>query len=138
MAVSLHPDSHESCVIRFTQEGLSIQIDLDANADRILLGTELGRLTPGTYRERVFKLAMCANGMSQSPRGVLAFSEKNDTLVLFQFLPLTSLNGEKLYHFLQLFHEHAKIWHQSLQTGDIPTIQEESTSGGEHMFGLRP
>lgn len=138
MEVTLHPDSHQSCLITFPQDELAIQIDLDTNADKILVGTQLGRITPGPYRERIFTQAMKANGTSQTQRGILAFSEKNDTLVLFQFLNINQLNGEKLYGFLQLFREHAKIWKKALSTGDIPIIQEEIGKRGSGMFGLRP
>lgn len=138
MEVSLHPDAHQSCLISFPQDQLSIQIDLDTNADRILVGTQLGRITPGIYREKIFLQAMRINGISQMPRGILAFSEKNDSLVLYQFLNLNPLSGEKLYHFLQLFREHAKIWKTALAVGDIPTIQDEGNTREIGMFGLRP
>ena|ERR1700733_12304948 len=138
MDVELHPDSHQSCLITFTQDGVAIQIDLDTHADRLLIGTQLGRITPGPYRERIFLQALRTNGTSQTPRGILAFSEKNDSLVLYQFLTLALLNGAKLHQFLQLFHEHAKVWQKTLVTGDIPTIQEEVSTSRIGMFGLKP
>lgn len=138
MSISLHPDSHESCLITFPTEDLKIQIDLDTNADRILIGTQLGRITPGPYREKIFTQALRVNGTSQTPRGILSFSEKNDTLVLFQFLPLDKLRGEKLNEFLQLFREHAKVWKQALNTGDIPSMQDDTAAKTSGMFGLRP
>jgi hypothetical protein len=137
LKVTLRPDAHQACLIQFPHEKLAIQIDLDTNADRILVGTQLERLTPGPYRERIFTQAMRVNGTAKTPRGILAFSEKNDTLVLFQYLNLKSLTGEKLYHFLQLFKEHAKVWKRALETGDIPTIEEEGERKGSGMFGLR-
>jgi hypothetical protein len=138
MDVTLHPDAHQSCLISFPQDDLSIQIDLDANADQILVGTQLGRVTPGTYREKLFIQALRVNGLSQTPRGILAFSEKNDTLVLFQFLRLEKLNGEKLHAFLHIFREHANLWKKAVSIGDIPTIQDQTeTKGGSGMFGLR-
>lgn len=139
MQVDLRPDSHQACLITFPEDELGVQIDLDTHADKIVVGTQLGRINPGSYREHIFRTAMRVNGTSETPRGVLAFSEKNDTLVLFQFLKLAGLNGEKLHDFLQLFREHAKIWKKALSTGDIPTIQEESGGRRESgLFGLRP
>ena len=81
---------------------------------------------------------MRMNGTSLSPRGILAFSEKNDTLVLFQFLYLAKLTGEKLHHYLQIFREQAVIWKKALATGDLPHLQEEIGHRGTGMFGLRP
>ncbi len=134
--VTLHPDSHQSCMIYFPPDEVSVQIDLDTNADKILIGSQLGRINPGPYREKMFLQAMRTNGLSVVPRGVLAFSEKNDTLVLFQYLNLSYLNGEKLFQFLQLFKEHAKIWKRALESGDIPAIQEEIRPKTGGMFGL--
>lgn len=138
MEVTLHPDTHQSCLIAFPQDNLSIQIDLDMNADHVIVGTQLGRITPGAFREKIFIQAMRANGTSLIPKGILAFSEKNDSLVLYQFLNLNYLNGEKLYNFLQLFKEHAKVWKNALSTGDIPAIHEENNTRESRMFGLRP
>jgi len=138
MEVNLYPDMHQSCLITFPQDELSIQIDLDANADQILVGTQLGRITPGPYRERVFTQTLKSNSRSQIPRGIFAFSEKNDALVLFQFLKIDKLNGEKLHAFLQRFREQAKPWKKALATGDIPIQEETAANEGSGMFGLKP
>jgi hypothetical protein len=138
MEVNLHPDSHQSCLISFPQDEISIQIDLDVNADKILIGTQLGRITPGAYRERIFTQALRANGLAHSPYGILAFSEKNDTMVLYQFFTLEKMNGEKLHAYLQEFREQAKLWKKALSTGDIPTIEEQVPSKGSGMFGMKP
>src|SRR5215211_4254779 len=99
MEVTLHVDSHQSCLLHFPLDEVAVQIDLDNNADRILLGAQLGRVTPGPYRLHIFTQAMRTNGTSTTPRGILSFSEKNDALVLYQFLNLSTLNREKLYQF---------------------------------------
>ena len=138
LEVPLQPDVHQAYRIHFPQEEITVQIDLDTDADKIIVGSQLGRITPGTYRERIFTQALRANGTSLSPRGILAFSEKNDTLVLFQFLKIEKLTGEKLHAFLQSFRDYAKIWKSALMSGDIPTIQEEPGTRGSGMFGLRP
>jgi hypothetical protein len=138
MEIPLRADSKQSCLITFPKESLSIQIDLDANADKIVVGSQLGRITPGIYREKIFIQAMKANGTQLIPRGILAFSEKNDTLVLFQLLLLAYLTGEKLHQFLKLFHEHALIWKESLASGFIPLLEGEETPKGSGTFGLRP
>ena len=138
MEIPLQADAHQSCLITFPQDEIGVQVDLDTNADRLVVGTQLGRITPGPYRERIFLQAMRANGTANTPRGVLAFSEKNDTLVLFQFLSLTALTGEKLHNFIQLFKQHAKVWKEALATGDLPQIQEDVQMKGSGMYGLKP
>ena len=138
MNIPLRADNHQSCLITFFDDEVAIQIDLDSNADRILIGSQLGRITPGVYRERLFTNALQANGVTLEPHGILAFSEKNDTMVLFQFLELQWLTGETLYDFLQLFREHASVWKKALATGDVPNVIVEGTSRGSGMYGLHP
>jgi Tir chaperone protein (CesT) family len=139
MEIPLKADQHQSCLITFQENDLAIQIDLDVNGDRILIGSQLGRITPGTYRERIFAEALRVNGTVTSPKGILSFSEKNDTLVLFQFLNLAFLTGEKLHAFLQQFREHASIWKLALARGDMPqiTIEGQQSTGGR-IYGLKP
>lgn len=134
---SLVVDPHQSCLLNFPQEEISIQIDLSTNADQVLIGTQLGTLQAGSYREKVFLRAMCMNGMVHAGRGTLAYSEKNNTLVLFRFLPLPALNGEKLFAFLQLFINYGKIWKKALSRGDIPPLEEEMPPKKDGMFGLK-
>ena len=67
---------------------------------------------------------MRVNGLSKTQRGVLAFSEKREILVLFEFLYLATLTGEKLWHFVQLFHQHAIAWKDAITRGDVPQLQE--------------
>lgn len=77
MGFSLHPDARQCCLIQLPEEhGMTIQIDLDTNADKILIGTELGSLQAGSYRERLLKQAMIVNGAAAKIQGILAFSEK--------------------------------------------------------------
>lgn len=125
MGAPLHPDSHQSCLISFPEDDLSIQIDLDTNADKILVGTQLGRITPGSYREKIFLQAMRFNGTTYASRGILAFSEKNDSLIYFQYLPLLPLTGDRLFQFLQTFRITAKLWKRAVARGEIPTLEEK-------------
>lgn len=136
MDVQLHPDAHGSCLIHFPIEEVSIQIDLDTNPNQILVGIELGALPPGVYRERMLIQAMRVNGTSTFPRGVLAYSEKNDTLILFQFLPITGLTGAKLDAFLQIFLKHAVAWKSAIERGDIPLVEGDTVKPDDPMFGM--
>lgn len=137
MGTTLNADQHQSCLIHYPDGQVSVQIDLDTNADQILIGSQLGEISVGAYREKVLLQAMRVNGCSLNPRGFLAYSEKNNTLVLYQFFPLAYLTATDLNHFLLLFTEHARIWKGSIEVGEIPRIEEdEHPSAGDKMFGL--
>ncbi|NGX53462.1 MAG: hypothetical protein K1000chlam4_00174 [Chlamydiae bacterium] len=137
MEIPLKSDHHQSCLLNFGNH-LTVQIDLAADADQVLIGSELGKVTIGSYRESILKQALRVNGLSTTPRGILAYSEKNDSLILFQYFPLTTLNGKKLWEFVQLFLEHSKIWKESLESGDIPHLEEDIKENGSGFFGLKP
>ena len=139
MNIELSLDSHLSCLLSFPLDNLHIQIELNTTADQILIGSQLGSILPGSYRKQIFLQAMRVNGGSLIQRGILAFSEKNDTLILFQFLPILGLNGEKLNQFIEIFKAHAKVWKEALEHGDIPKIEDDvSISEESKMFGLNP
>lgn len=133
MGLNLRPDGNQSCclVLGNTQ----VQVDLDMNAEDILLGSILGTLMPGPYRDQLFRQALKVNGLTTTSRGVFAFTQKSDSLVLFQFLKMADLDGEKLLSFLELFSDHATIWQEALSRGEVPQLEEDMTRGGR-MFGL--
>jgi len=134
----LKADSRQSCKLDF-DEDFTVQIDLDTSGDKILIGSQLGELSAGPYREKIFRKALHVNGNVTSVRGVLAYSTKNSSLVLFEYLPLSSLNGETLYKYMQTFISHAQTWHEALKRGEVPTIEGENLSQkSSGFFGLKP
>ena len=120
----LQADSRQSCRLEFPEDDVIAQIDLDVRGDRVLVGSQLSTLPPGIHREQVLLTAMHVNGLPRSPRGHLAYSERNDELVLYQFLDLATLDVEKLHNFLKLFVNHARLWREALKRGDVPKIAE--------------
>lgn len=134
MGIPLHVDPHQSCTLEFSDSCI-IQIDLNAYGDQLLIGSQLGNLVPGPYREQIFIQALKVNGLNKIRQGTLAYSEKNDVLVLFDYLPLASTTGESLFEFLSIFYNHVFIWKEAIKVGRIPEIQEEKTESG--FLGLK-
>lgn len=136
MGSALKPDNNQSCVLDFG-EGVFVQIDLSSAADQILIGTRLGALMAGVYREKMLKAAAIANGEHQHMKGTLAFSEKRQELVLFQYLSLPQLTAEALYKFLLAFTHHAFVWVDAFKQGDIPapTLPQDIPKAG--FMGLK-
>lgn len=124
MEINIKADLNDSCRLMFAGD-VFVQIDLATNADAVLIGSELGRLVPGPYREKILKQALRVNGLSTQPRGILSYSEKIDALILYQYLPLSQINGKGLNNFLQIFVEHARIWHDALAHNEIPQLEED-------------
>ena len=136
MNLSLSVDSHQSCRLHFPNHDLFVQLDLEADGETLLLGTELGVLEPGSFLNSFLKQALIMNGISKGEHGSLAYSEKKHTLILFAFLPLRTLSGTSLNTFLDRFLTQALTWKEALKNGVAPTLEHETVSSGNRMFGL--
>ena len=132
----LHPDSNNSCLIKL-KGGLEIQLELDKSQESLLIGTDLGQIAAGKYREDVFCEALKANGLPYPRWGDFAYSQKSDHLVLFHKLNVKDLNGEKVADFLTHFLEKAFLWRDSIMRNDVPVVTDTHASKPTGMFGLR-
>jgi len=134
----LQPDGNNSCLIRFPN-GTQVQLELDHSGTNLIIGCDLGLVTPGRYRENVFREALISNGLPYPRHGDFAYSRHSDHLVLTHTLPIKDLNGEKIAAALTPFLEKAKSWQEALARGDIPSHLPLTFSkgGGGGMFGLK-
>jgi hypothetical protein len=131
----LHPDRNHTCLITFPNK-LDIQIEMESHGRNIVIGTELGNIPAGRYRENIFREALKINGTQPPLHGVLSYSNKSRSLVLFEKLPTKDLTGEKIADALTLFSEKALSWKEALIKGEVPTLVSTRSSGG--IFGLHP
>ncbi len=131
----LHPDRNNSCLISLPNK-LKLQLEMDSHAQNILLGCDLGPIPPGRYRENVFKEALKSNGLSGPNHGTVAFSQKTEHIILFKYLNVKDLTGEKIADAIGPFTEKALKWKTALEHGEVPLASNLQTSSG--MFGLRP
>jgi hypothetical protein len=135
----LRPDEHNTCLIRFREGGLEVQIEPYQKGEFLLIGSTIGVLPPGRYRESVFREALKANGLPPPRHGTFAYIAKSDRLVLFSLLSLREINGEKIASFLTPFMEKALSWKQQIEHGDVPiaeTVILGRISGPGGLFGL--
>jgi Tir chaperone protein (CesT) family len=133
----LHPDKNNSCLIKYAT-GLEVQMEIDRSGECLVLGSQLGVVISGRYRENVFREALKANGIKSQRNGVFAYSKKNDQLILFEKIHIKDINAEKIAAILTPFAEKALIWKTAITQGDIPSVSNtyaSSRSGG--MFGLK-
>jgi hypothetical protein len=135
--VQLTPDKNNSCLINFRTIGIKVQVELNKSTEFLIIGCDLGTVTPGRYRESIFKEALKANSAMPPPHAILAFSLKSDHLVLFQKIQVQNLNGERIHSEILLFNEKAVLWTNALKSSSIPSIVTSQTRT-QGMFGLRP
>lgn len=137
--INLQPDHNNSCLVRLPN-GLSIQMEIDKKGEYFIIGSDLGPVPTGRYRENLFKQALRANGMPAPRNGTFAYSKQKDHLLLVEMLPLKGLNGEKINAILKPFSEKAASWKTAITQGDIPIVEAANSSHGNltGMFGLKP
>lgn len=136
MGIPLVVDEHGVCVLEL-EKGLLIHLDPHENGEQLLMGCELGEVKGGRYAEQLFLAALRVNGLNRPQEGILAYSTKNSSLVLFSQTPLEKESPQELFSSLQLFGAHARRWKEALQRGELPASALE-TSGWDRMHGLNP
>lgn len=134
----LHPDQNNSCQIKL-KNGLSLQLEFDRSGQFIIIGANLGVVPPGRYRENLFREALKANDLPNPIHGILAYSKKSDSLVLFEKLRTHEISGETIAAELIPFSEKAIIWKEALEHNDVPIANQAfNTPHSSGMFGLKP
>ena len=138
--IRLAPDSHGACQIKQTS-GLRVHIEPDSTGEKIMFVADLGTPPVGRYRENLFREALKANGLPMPRQGIFSYSKKKDSLVLFDWLLLNDLSGQKVADFLTPFIQKAELWRQAIPKGEIPSytgneLSFGKTHTGSGMFGL--
>lgn len=134
----LRPDANNTCLIRFKGD-FYVQLEMDRTGQYLIIGSDLGAVQAGKYRENLLHEALKANGMPYPRNGTLAFSKQADHLILFEMLNIKELNGAKIMERLNPFMEKAKIWKDAISKGNVPVVTAAGTTAPSMgMFGLRP
>jgi hypothetical protein len=136
----LAPDENNTCLIKFKGDIL-VQIEVARDENHVIVGSNLGEVSVGSYRNNLFEAALKTNGLPQPrPRaGTLAFSQYAGQLVLFELFNSKDVTGQAIADFLPSFLEKVKVWKEAIARGDTPVVATTFVPkplGG--MFGLRP
>lgn len=135
LGVALFPDQNYSCVVKMPNK-LEVHIEIDRKGDKMVLGAYLGQLPPGRYRELVFYEALRLNGCPPPHVGTFAYSNKMDQLVLFRWIDLHEMTGEKIAKFLKPFAERGAQWRDAIAAGQVPVVEGLSLQEHSGIFGL--
>lgn len=109
--LKLKVDENDSCIV-IIDEKLGFQIEM--KDEKILIGTFLIELNPGSFRRNVFTNALKFN--SQIPtQGTFSFNEKNSALTFFEYF---HPKDENLKTKILFFINTALEWKDSLDKGE--------------------
>jgi len=132
--VPLHPDKNRLCRLNVNNV-LHIQLESDESKERILIATFICDVPAGKFRENILKDALKANHFY--PRiGTLAYSERNNKLTLFEYVPYPNLKVEKFADLLGQFIARADAWRVAIEQGQTAPQPETTTKKEQSIFGI--
>lgn len=133
--VPLHVDQHLACSLKIHQK-LTVQIQLDAAQERLMIVAFICELQPGRFRENVLCEALKANNLPDPRTGILGFLPKTQSLTLHQIYRFSSLDGDQLASILAGFIDYADLWREAIAMGQSSPspIRSSKTS---NPFGLQ-
>ncbi len=136
LGITLHPDRKGACKLKIN-DIFHIQLESDAHQENLLIAAFICDLPPGKYRENILRDALKAN-WPFAKNGTLAYSDRNNKLVLFSSLRLANLNGKKLAEFLSIFIDKANNWRIGVETGHTAHLVTAPTKSSSGLFGMKP
>lgn len=133
--VPLHLDHNRACSLNVNNV-MHIQIQEEESKNRLLIGAFVGELPPGKFREILLKETLKENNLY--PRiGTFAYSPRNNQLVFFTYVPLSTLTGDLLADVLETFLDRAFSWKIALETGQIPSRDTNLQKMGPSIFDIK-
>ncbi len=136
LETTLHPDVKGACLL-VIDEKRRVQLECHPQRDRLLMATFVCETPAGRYRENILKDALKANAPFPI-NGSFAYSDRNNQLVLFSFVPLAGLTGAKLAPLLSAFAEKANQWAAAVNSGTTADLTPKSTKRSDSLFNLKP
>ena len=128
----LYAEKERAVRMKFA-DTLHLQLEEDEPKERLLLASFIHEIPAGKYRENLLKEGLKANAVY--PRiGTLAYTERNNQLTLFEYIPTANLTGDKLADILAYFLEKARRWHQAIARGVLPQIVESEIKIDRAIF----
>ncbi|MBA3957814.1 MAG: CesT family type III secretion system chaperone [Parachlamydiaceae bacterium] len=134
---NLRPDANNTCLIKF-KDGILSQLEVDRSGRFLVIGIDLGEIPKGRYRENLFFEALKANAMPLPRYGIFGYSQQADRLILFEYMNLRDLTGQKIADRLSFLLEKGRVWKEAIAKEDIPVTMPIRSSGTQGIFGLRP
>lgn len=129
----LHADTNQSCLVEMGF-GISLQMELNPQ-EQLVIGSIVGILPFGGYRDRLIKQALKSNYSAPSS-GVFGYNIKTNHLILFISINPTRLTKEKIYDKLPPFIEKAKLWKETIEAGEMPIVEEPTIPTDPSRQGL--
>lgn len=134
--ITLHPDRLGCAKLQFGED-LYVQLECDAHQENLLMATFICELPPGKFRENILRDALKSNGPFPID-GTLAYSDRNNQLVLFSYIRLINLSGKKLAELLNNFLTKMENWRTGVETGHTSHLTTSESKPPSNIFNIKP
>jgi len=115
----LRPDKRGACTLSKNEQ--TLQLEYDPSRDRILVASFLGDIPPGKVGENILRDALKANHPFPEI-ATLGYSQRNNKLTLFSYLPIQGLTADKFAAYLITFIDKAQKWREAMGTGQTAQL----------------
>ncbi|EKE03255.1 MAG: hypothetical protein ACD_20C00227G0001 [uncultured bacterium] len=113
-------DQNKGCLIAF-DENIKVQLELDENQEYLIVFSIISAVPPGKFRENVLLSALKENDKFPYV-AAFGYLEKENSLAMFNFLYLDSLNIDILTSYLAAFVDLAALYQNDLLHGQTSPI----------------
>ena len=94
-------EDNNTCLIKINNNIL-VNLESDKDDGYLIVGSTIATLPPGRYKEDIFEAAQRTNATNNRV-GIFAYSRQADALILYDRLWVQTLNGDRLYEFVNAF-----------------------------------
>lgn len=133
---TLQSDANHSCKIEMGF-GISIQIEINQE-NQVIIGSIVGELPPGVYRDRLIRQALKSNNSSPLSSGTFGYSKKSNHLISFLLIHSDKITPDYIFEILPPFIEKAKLWKEAIEENQLPAVEDPSKENtkGHGLFGF--
>jgi hypothetical protein len=136
--LKLYPDHHGVCKLLIGNR-TTIQLEMDPNGEKLLIGSVIIEIPLGKFREEVLKHALVANSTEYPYYGYLCYIQRINSLALYDTLSLRDLSGEALLNYIEQFAEKSEKWKSAIESGRPgPHLLNTQNTTKPPQFGMKP
>lgn len=141
LGIDLHADFHGLCQMMINEK-LKVQLEADTTGEFLLIVSMICDLPPGKFRENILKDALKANYKIQENYGILSYIGPENSLALFNHIPMHGLTGKELYEHLSIFVQRALGWQKAIDEGfssppDSNEVPKADSVTKNSLFGFQ-
>jgi hypothetical protein len=137
LGLTLYPDSNDACKLHLSNQHY-VQLEMDRAEEHINAVCKIIEIPLGKFKENVLKHALVANYNLTPFEPCLSYVQKNNTLTLYQKIPLKHLNPSQLVDSIVKMGLKAQDWKQAIESGRpgpnvIKTMPQSSPPLGSNI-----